>query len=148
MPPIQLDCTAPAEGARIATDALDAVRAEIVSIEAELARAGRGADTRWRGTTGALALRQRLDALREVLAAAVPEPDPSVAAIGRRVTLEDESGHVASYAIVLPGDGDPSRGWVSIGSPLGRAVAGRRVGDRPVVHAPGGVWSARIVAVG
>jgi len=95
--------------------------------------------------------------LRGLLDAAAIEDRTEIAVVGRRVTIHDESDEGSSgaggnpvpmtFSLVLPGDGDPSLGWVSIESPLGAAVAGRRTGDRTRVVAPGGDWHAAIVAV-
>ena len=52
-----------------------------------------------------------------------------------------------SYTIVFPGDGDPSRGWVSADSPLGSAVLGARAGESVHVAAPVGRWRVTVVAV-
>lgn len=90
---------------------------------------------------------RRLDALRAILADAVFDEDPDTIAIGDRVTLRDPDGSTETYALVIPGDGDPSQGWVSADSPLGSAVIGRRAGDRADVAAPGGSWQVTIVAV-
>ncbi len=92
-------------------------------------------------------LASRLAMLHTVLALGDVGDDTAVAAIGRRITVTDERGASATYALVLPGDGDPTLGWVSIDSPLGAAVAGRRAGEPALVVAPGGSWRLTIAAV-
>lgn len=92
---------------------------------------------------------RRLETMRTVLAASVACDEPGIAAIGRLVTLRDgvTGGRVGTYSLVLPGDGDPVRGWIAIDAPLGSAVIGRHVGERTVVIAPGGAWTVTVAAV-
>jgi transcription elongation GreA/GreB family factor len=90
----------------------------------------------------------RLAVLKDVLDRSELVDDTSCAAIGRRVTLQAGDEEVMPYEIVLPGSGDPSLGWISADSPLGDAVLGAQVGDVVNVDAPGGRWSATVVAVG
>jgi transcription elongation GreA/GreB family factor len=123
------------------------IRAEVESIEAELQPGRRGpGDASWAAPADGDRLERRLQALRDALEAARIEDDPGTAVLGRRVTVLDE-GEAEGYALVLPGDGDPSRGWISIDSPLGAALAGRRSGERARVEAPGGVREVVLVAV-
>lgn len=89
---------------------------------------------------------RQYDAVREVLLAAVVVDEPDVAVIGRRVTLEDEDGS-ADYALVIPGEGDPTNGWISVDSPVGSAVLGKRVGERVSIQAPAGVRHATITKI-
>lgn len=90
---------------------------------------------------------ERLEMLRRILDLGVVLADPARAAIGRRVAILDGSGGSDAFFLVLPGDGDPSRGWISIDSPLGVAVAGRRAGERVEVAAPAGAWGAEILSI-
>jgi transcription elongation GreA/GreB family factor len=90
---------------------------------------------------------RRLGTLRAIAEQAVVGDEPGVAIIGRRVTIRDADGVETTYALVLPGDGDPTRGWVSADSPLGAAVTGRRAGDEVEVVAPAGSWRATVTGV-
>lgn len=90
---------------------------------------------------------RKLDVIRAVLEASAVVEDADTAVIGRRVTVRDTDGELSTYALVVPGDGDPSLGWISAGSPLGAAILGRRPGDHVEVAAPGGRWTASITAV-
>jgi hypothetical protein len=130
------------------------VRAEVLSLESELAGLERRDPT---GATAegvapvplpAIRLGRRLDALRAALDAAVLERDPGVAVVGRRITIAADDGTRETFSLVLPGDGDPTRGWVSVDAPLGAALIGRRAGERAVVNAPGGGWVVSILEVG
>jgi transcription elongation factor GreA len=83
----------------------------------------------------------RIAALEATLAqASVVEEHarPGVAGVGSIVTVDDAgSGAGARYRLV--GSHEPrSAGDVSIGSPVGQALLGRRVGDTVVVELPDG----------
>lgn len=67
--------------------------------------------------------------------------------IGSRVCIRDEDGQ-AAFQIVVPVEADAVADRVSVESPLGRALVGRRVGDLVRYRAPGGVLSVTVVEVG
>ena len=80
-------------------------------------------------------LSKRIDELTVVSTA--PEQQAKVF-FGAWVTLEDQSGEVVRYRIVGPDEFDPDKGWVSMDSPLGRAVLGCEEGDEVRVRRPRG----------
>jgi hypothetical protein len=92
-------------------------------------------------------LLRQLTTVREVLERAAVIDDPTLAVIGRRVTLEESDGATSTYAVVIPGDGDPRNGFVSADSPVGAALLGRRIGDEVTIQAPAGSWRATIVTI-
>ena len=56
--------------------------------------------------------------------------DPEAVFFGARVEVEHvTSGETARYRIVGPDETDPARGWISIDSPLARAMLKKRVDD-------------------
>lgn len=65
--------------------------------------------------------------------------DPSRVFFGARVTLEDSQGQQVRYRIVGADEFDPQRGWISLDSPLARALRGRNVDDEVQVETPQGV---------
>ncbi len=72
----------------------------------------------------------------------------STASFGATVQVEDvDSGHRASYQLVGPFEADAMNGRISIDSPMGRALLGRRIGDEVTVYAPGGARSYLIMLV-
>ncbi|TMC02772.1 MAG: GreA/GreB family elongation factor [Chloroflexi bacterium] len=71
----------------------------------------------------------------------------TVAGVGSRVLVEYASGGSEEFALAGPEDADATAGRVSTASPLGRAVLGRRAGDRVVYRAPAGVLGATLVYV-
>jgi transcription elongation factor GreA len=57
---------------------------------------------------------------------------------GSTVRLEDEDGRETRYQIVGSDETDPSRGRISIMSPLARTLIGKRVGTAVEAQLPGG----------
>jgi transcription elongation factor GreA len=57
---------------------------------------------------------------------------------GSSVLLEDETGKEYRYWIVGSDEAEPSRGMISILSPLARTLVGKSVGDRVIAQLPGG----------
>jgi transcription elongation factor GreB len=89
-------------------------------------------------------LRERLDGLRVV---SEPPPDRGRVFFGAWVTIEDAGGGARRHRIVGPDEFDREPGYVSMDSPLGRALLGRRVGDELEVRLPGGVLAVEITAI-
>lgn len=59
---------------------------------------------------------------------------------GVRVRLEDiETGNTVTYQLVGPDESEPERGLISVVSPLGRALLGKRVDEEARVQTPGGL---------
>lgn len=59
---------------------------------------------------------------------------------GVRVKLENlETGETVTYQLVGPDESEPENGLISITSPIGRALIGKRVDDDVEVRAPGGI---------
>lgn len=56
---------------------------------------------------------------------------------GAYVTVEDEDGNATTYRLVGPDEVDASLNYISIDSPVGRAVLGHRSGDATPVRRPG-----------
>lgn len=57
---------------------------------------------------------------------------------GAYVSLEDEAGIVRRYRIVGADETSAARGWISVDSPMGRALLGREVDDEIAVDLPEG----------
>ncbi|TMC05321.1 MAG: GreA/GreB family elongation factor [Chloroflexi bacterium] len=71
--------------------------------------------------------------------------DP-VVRVGSRVRVRDADGE-DEFAVVAPEDLDTGACRISTVSPLGRALLGRRVGDRVLFRAPGGVMGVTIIGI-
>ena len=66
---------------------------------------------------------------------------------GSVIDVEDAEGAVETWHLVGAVEADPAGGRVSIESPVGRALIGRRKGDRVSVNAPSGVVEFTVKAV-
>ena len=64
---------------------------------------------------------------------------------GSRVTVESEDGVEEKYEIVFPEEANASAGLISIGSPLGRALLNKEVGDDVEFVTPKGKRSYSII---
>jgi transcription elongation GreA/GreB family factor len=77
-----------------------------------------------------------------------PSGPRSCALVGSRVLYRDEAeGEVGQVAIVTDDEPDFRLGLVSEESPLGRALLGRRVGERVKARTPGGVRVLSVIGV-
>ncbi len=57
---------------------------------------------------------------------------------GAWITLTNEAGEESLYRIVGADEFDPKRNWISVDSPMARALLKRRVDDEITVTTPGG----------
>ena len=90
-------------------------------------------------------LSKRLEALRVV---DEPPADPGAVFFGAHVEIEHaQSGDTARYRIVGPDETDAARGWISIDSPLARAMLRKRVDDEFEAQLPAGPARYYIVDV-
>jgi transcription elongation factor GreB len=80
-------------------------------------------------------LRKRLEGLVVV---SRPPDDVSRVYFGAWVRIEDEEGHETELRIVGPDEIDPARRYVSMDSPIARALMRRGNGDEFTVAVPGG----------
>lgn len=74
-------------------------------------------------------------------------PDPSVAAFGATVTVEDPDGKQQTYTIVGEDEIDIEKGRVGAGSPLAQALIGKRPGQNAIWKRPKGDRKMRLRAV-
>ena len=66
---------------------------------------------------------------------------------GAWVSLEDEEGEHARYQLVGPDEFDASAGRISVDSPVGRALIGKRLGDEVTVARPKGETLYRVLSI-
>ena len=66
---------------------------------------------------------------------------------GAWVTLEDEDGMEHTYRIVGADELDPERGWISMDSPLARAMMKKTLDDELLVSTPKGETAYYILAI-
>ncbi|MGQ0429118.1 MAG: transcription elongation factor GreB [Gammaproteobacteria bacterium] len=89
-------------------------------------------------------LRQRLHGMKVVTA---PPADRSRARFGAWVTIEDDTGARRRHRIVGPDEFDREPGFISMDSPLGRALLGRCADDAVEVELPAGRQRFTVVAI-
>ena len=89
-------------------------------------------------------LRERLDGMKIVSEA---PSDRTRVFFGAWVTTEEARSAARRHRIVGPDEFDREPGYVSMDSPLGRALLGRRVGDTLEVELPGGTVSIAVIAI-
>jgi transcription elongation factor GreB len=89
-------------------------------------------------------LRERLDGLKVI---AGPPADRKRVFFGAWVTIADGAGATRRHRIVGPDEFDREPGYISMDSPLGRALLGKRVDDEVEVSLPGGVQRLEITAI-
>jgi transcription elongation factor GreB len=90
-------------------------------------------------------LTKRMDELEVVNLA--PRANADRVYFGAWVELEDEEGTRARYQLVGPDEFDAAQGRISIESPVGRALMGKRLGDEVEVRRPKGDARFSIVAI-
>jgi transcription elongation factor GreA len=67
-------------------------------------------------------------------------------ALGSVVSLHDAgAGRNVTYELVVPDMADFAKGLVSVTSPIGKALLGRKVGDEVTIKIPAGTRSYKIV---
>jgi transcription elongation factor GreB len=89
-------------------------------------------------------LRKRLEGMVVV---EQPPSDPRRVFFGAWVAVETEDGVESRYRIVGPDEFDMAPGYISMDSPLGRALLGKRLDDEITAELPGGTRTFVIVAV-
>jgi transcription elongation factor GreA len=95
-------------------------------------------------------LEAKIAGLRDQLRSAeiVEAADGDVAGMGTTVTYKDESsGKELSHKLVPKVEANPSAGLISIDSPVGKALAGAKVGDATTLETPSGKRTMRVLAV-
>lgn len=80
-------------------------------------------------------LRKRLDVLKVV--DTIPT-DTDCVYFGAWVTLEDDDGNTFEYRIVGPDEFNPDKNYISMDSPMAKALMRKRVGDKVTVELPKG----------
>ena len=69
-----------------------------------------------------------------------------VVQVGSTVEVKDEFGTQA-FTIVGPAEVDVTSGRISMESPVGKALLGRRIGEKVEVQSPGGVRELKVTAL-
>jgi transcription elongation factor GreA len=95
------------------------------------------------------ALDARIYELEEMIGRAqlIGEHHGAIAEPGSTIEVEDRDGAVETWHLVGAVESDPASGRISVESPVGRALLGKRKGDRVSVNAPSGTVEFTVKAV-
>ena len=85
--------------------------------------------------------------LEELIVVSQTPPDETKAYFGCFISLESEEGNKSKYRLVGPDEINPEKGYISIDSPLGKAVLGKEVGARINIKSPQGQLSYQLIQV-
>jgi transcription elongation factor GreB len=91
-------------------------------------------------------LSKRMDRM-QVIALEAQRRSRGRVGFGAWVKVEDEDGAESNYRIVGPDEFDPDRGYISVESPVGRALLGKEVDDEVEVHRPKGTVVLTILEI-
>jgi transcription elongation factor GreA len=91
----------------------------------------------------------RIYELQEMIGRAqiIKESHSSVAGPGSTIDVVDTDGASETYHLVGAVESDPSAGRISVESPVGRALVGRKKGDKVTVSVPSGTLTLTVKAV-
>ena len=89
-------------------------------------------------------LRQRLDGMTVV---DQPPKDRNRVFFGAWITLEDDDGEETEYRIVGPDEFDVAKRYLSMDSPLGKALMRKALDDEVKVEVPGGLKTFVVTAI-
>lgn len=84
----------------------------------------------------------------KALKVASPPARPATVSFGCWVVFEDEEGEERCYQLVGPDEFDVAAGRISIDSPVGTALLGKKVDDEVVIRRPAGDLHVTISAIG
>ena len=93
-------------------------------------------------------LEGRIRTIEGLLKSAVtiaPNGNKDEVALGTRVTVVEVGFDSETYTIVGSAEANPGQGRISNESPLGRALMGRRLGERVTFQSPGGPVEVEIL---
>lgn len=88
-------------------------------------------------------LRQRMAELSMIDMSRIPHDKVGLGS--EVVVLDIQKDEEVTYRLVASEQTDVSKGWISTGSPIGRSLLGKEVGDTVKVNIPGGTREFEIV---
>ena len=96
------------------------------------------------------ALDGRIYELEEMIGRAqiIEEHHGGIAEPGSTIEVEDRDGAVETWHLVGAVESDPASGRISVESPVGRALLGKRKGDKVSVNVPSGTMEFKVRKVG
>src|SRR5207244_10753836 len=84
---------------------------------------------------------------RLLTAQVATESTGEVVGLGSTVEVTDQNGRRNTYRLVATHDADPTTGLVSVDSPVGKALLGKRTGAQAVVQVPQGARTLTVISV-
>lgn len=92
---------------------------------------------------------ERIYELQEMIGRAqiIQGRNSGVAEPGSTIEVEDDEGETTTYHLVGAVEADPGTGRISVESPVGRALVGKRAGERVSVQVPAGTVQLTVKAV-
>ena len=92
---------------------------------------------------------ERIYELQEMIGRAqiIEGRNSGIAEPGSTIEVEDDEGETIVYYLVGAVEADPGTGRISVESPVGRALVGKRAGERISVQVPAGTVELTIKAV-
>lgn len=85
--------------------------------------------------------------LEEVTVVSAPPDDINKVYFGAFVTMEEESGDKVRYRLVGPDEINPQKGYISIDSPMGKALLGKSVDSDFEIKSPTGTSEYLILRI-
>ena len=76
-----------------------------------------------------------------------PPSDPKSVFFGAWITLEDDDGQQVTYRIVGADEISPDKGWISMDSPMARALMKKTLDDEVQVETPAGMVGYIVINV-
>jgi transcription elongation factor GreB len=92
-------------------------------------------------------LRKRLEGMSIVDPTAAARRDANRVYFGAWVQIEDDARERRWHRIVGPDEFDMSNDYISMDSPLGKSLLGKRLDDEVSVQLPGGMTTLAVVAI-
>jgi transcription elongation factor GreA len=69
-------------------------------------------------------------------------------AFGSKVKMRNmDTGDVIEYTLVGEGEADPSEGYISVSTPVGKALLGHRAGEKVDIKVPAGILHYEILQI-
>ncbi len=85
--------------------------------------------------------------LEEITVVSEPPGDRNKIFFGATVSLQDEDGNSYRYRLVGPDEIDPLRGYISIDSPMGKALLGKQLDTEIKIESPTGQKYYSVLAI-
>jgi transcription elongation factor GreB len=85
--------------------------------------------------------------LPDLTVVSVSPSDPKCVYFGAWITLEDNEGQQVTYRIVGADEISPGKGWISMDSPMARALMKKTLDDEVQVETPAGMVGYSVIDV-